>query len=107
MITEAVWSIDEYQCWNFYVEHEGRKVHAFIQKRPAYCDRGHWSFNVDGIPYIDGADSFPRYYMNLDAAMREATDWINWRLYKIPYLALYKVAITLDFEDFEETVSQL
>lgn len=77
-IEEAVWELDEYGVWNFH--HNG--VHAFIQKRPGYCDRGHYSFNVDGIPYMDGADSFPRYYMTLANAVQEATMWLNWRLYK-------------------------
>jgi hypothetical protein len=78
----AVWTLDEYQCWNYRTEYEGREVHAFIQQRPAYCDRGHWSFNVMGIGSIDGADSFPRYFMSLDRAMIEAIVWLNWRLWK-------------------------
>lgn len=85
MITDATWTIDEYNCWNFRFEHEGREVHAFIQTRPVYCDRGHWVFNVDGVAALDAADSFPRYYMDLNAAMLEAVDWLNWRLFKVPF----------------------
>lgn len=80
-IENAVWTEDEYGCLNF----RHQNVHAFIQKRPSYCDRGHWSFNADGVPFLDGADSFPRYFMGLDCAIREATEWLNWRLYNIPY----------------------
>lgn len=89
-IEVAKWVEDSYGCFNLH--HAG--VHAFIQKRPVYCDRGHYSFNVEGIPYVDGADSFPRYYMSLRVALREATTWLNWRLYKIP-LSADEALITL------------
>ena len=85
MLTEAVWEIDEYACWNLRFMHGDQLVHAHIQTRPKYCDRGHWVFNVDGVAALDAADSFPRYYMDLNAAMTEATDWLNWRLFKVPY----------------------
>jgi hypothetical protein len=85
MISHAEWYLDEWNVWNF-LTHDpmGNPVHAFIQKRPPYCDRGHYSFNVDARLNLDGADSFPRYYMDLDTAMLEAVKWLNWRMYKIP-----------------------
>lgn len=86
MIKVAHWVIDQYNVWNF--KHplpNGREVHLWIQQRPDYCDRGHWSFNADGPFDLDSADSFPRYYMCKHTAMREAIHWLNWRLYKIPY----------------------
>lgn len=79
----VIWTLDDFNCWNYHTTFEGRDVHAFIQKRPVYCDRGHYSFNIDGIPYIDGADCFPRYFMSLDRAMIEATLWVNWRLWRL------------------------
>lgn len=82
MIDIATWEMDDYGIWNFHYESGEVRVHAFIQKRPHYCDRGHWSFNADGNLGLDGSDTFPRYFMNLNAAMREATQWLNWRIHK-------------------------
>lgn len=84
------WVRDKYDHWNLKFGAEmdfpdGRRfgpVHAWIGPRPAYCDRGHWQFNVDGIPSLDHADSFPRYYMDLDVAKREAEAWLRWRIFK-------------------------
>lgn len=98
-ITVADWKTDvHWGTIDLYVPFdrgEGRgptMVHAFLQKRPYYCDRGHWSFNVDGIPDMDGADSFPRYYMDLEAAMCEVADFLNWRLFQLDI----KPGVTLD-----------
>ena len=53
---------------------------AWLQRRPHYCDRGH--FQVDSnIPGLDSCDSFPRYYMRYDVAKAEA--WLKWRLWKV------------------------
>lgn len=70
MLTEAVWEIDEYACWNLRFMHGDQLVHAHIQTRPKYCDRGHWVFNVDGVAALDAADSFPRYYTSRNRAGR-------------------------------------
>jgi hypothetical protein len=101
-IDNAVWKEDSYGCLNLMLEPDPAMVHttvgtihAFISKRPSYCDRGHYSFNVDGIPHMDGADSFPRYYMSLDVALREATDWLNWRMYNVPFNAKSTVNISV------------
>lgn len=61
---------------------DGKVIHAFITARPIYCDRGHWMFNVDGPLNLDGADSFPRYYMSLERALEEAEAFLRWRLLK-------------------------
>lgn len=82
MITTATWEQDEYDVWNFHYESGQVRVHAFIQKRPPYCDRGHYSFNADGNLGLDGADTFPRYFMALDVAIQEASQWLNWRIHK-------------------------
>jgi hypothetical protein len=71
-----MWELDEYGCWNLRVD----DVHVWIQKRPVYCDRGHYSGNVMGINSIDDADSFPRYFMDLDRAKLEMKEWLDWRL---------------------------
>jgi hypothetical protein len=70
------WIIDEYGCHNLHV---GR-VHVWIEKRPPYCDRGHFLGHVMGVPTLDHQDGFPRYYMNLDRAKAELEEWLQWRL---------------------------
>ena len=55
---------------------------AWIEPRPAYCDRGHWKMHVE-LPDIDGQDGFPRYYMCLAAAKSETEAFLKWRLWKI------------------------
>ncbi len=70
------WQLDEYDAYNMYVG----PIHVSIQKRPPYCDRGHWIARVDGIPSLDGADGFPRYFMNLERAKAEMTEWVAWRM---------------------------
>lgn len=58
-------------------------VHVWIAPRPQYCNRGHWQFGVMDGPFgLDAADSFPRYFMSLDAAIAEAEAWLRWRLFK-------------------------
>lgn len=51
-----------------------------LQKRPHYCDRGHWVGKVFGIDDIDDADSFPRYFMNEVRAKAELSEWLLWRV---------------------------
>lgn len=74
------WTLDEFGCWNLYDDIANTHAHVWIQKRPAYCDRGHWIANVDGISTIDGADAFPRYFMNLERAKLEMEEWLAWRV---------------------------
>ena len=55
---------------------------AWLQKRPHYCDRGH--FSVDSsIPGLDQHDSFPRYYMNYEVSKAETEAWVKWRLWRV------------------------
>jgi hypothetical protein len=70
------WELDEYGCWIFKTD----KARVWLQARPLYCDRGHWMANVDGVAYIDHADSFPRFFMDLDRAKLEMKEWLLWRL---------------------------
>lgn len=51
-----------------------------LQKRPPYCDRGHWMGKVFGIEDIDQHDSFPRYFMDETRAKDEMREWLHWRL---------------------------
>jgi hypothetical protein len=57
-------------------------VVAYLEKRAAYCDRGHWWVKCF-LPGIDVQDGFPRYYMNESIAKLETIAWLNWRLWKI------------------------
>lgn len=56
---------------------------AWISKRPAYCDRGHWQLNIDLPLGLDGQDGFPRYYMELETAKKETKLFLDWRVNKI------------------------
>ncbi len=55
---------------------------AFIDKRPGYCDRGHWRVQVDAVPDLDEQDAFPRYFMRLSTAKQELVEFLAWRLHK-------------------------
>lgn len=60
-------------------------VHAWIEPRQHYCDRGRWQFNVDGLvdsngfPAIDGQDMFPRYFFDLERCKLEAEAFLRER----------------------------
>lgn len=54
---------------------------AVLQKRPHYCDRGHYWVRCF-LPYLDDADMFPRYYMREDVARAEIESFLKWRLWK-------------------------
>ena len=70
------WTIDEFGTM-FYTIGDAR---VWLMARPAYCDRGHWYAGVEGIGSIDGADCFPRYYMDFTRAQLELQDWLQWRV---------------------------
>jgi hypothetical protein len=56
-------------------------VVATVEKRPHYCDRGH--FYVKCYLYgLDESDRFPRYYMREDIAKAETESFLKWRLWK-------------------------
>lgn len=56
---------------------------AFISRRPAYCDRGHYLAGyLCAIPNLDAADFRPNYYIDLDRAEAEEFEWLVWRLCK-------------------------
>jgi len=79
-LNNAEWERDEY---DYLVLRHG-DVWIWIGLRQEYCDRGHWYANVGGgIPEIDFADSFPRFYMDLETAKKEMRAWLIWRLYKV------------------------
>lgn len=88
------WEYDRYNTWNLkytgLIHPKKTSVHAFIQKRPHYCDRGHYQLNIEIFredePWgeLDPQDGFPRYYMNFETAILECELFLIWRLLKIP-----------------------
>lgn len=70
------WVLDEHGTLNL----RRGSVLLWIHPRPTYCDRGHYFANVEGIGSIDWADSFPRYFMDLERAKLEMSEWLEWRL---------------------------
>lgn len=79
-----LWHIDDSGCLSMHlVTPKGERVHAWINRRPHYCDRGHWEFNLMGLHDIDGADRFPRYYVDLETAVKEAEAFLRWRIWQV------------------------
>ncbi len=77
------WHVDGSGCLAIHLlTPTGERVHAWIARRPVYCDRGHWQFMVEGLHDIDGADSFPRYFVDLNAAVEEAERFLRWRIWR-------------------------
>lgn len=74
------WQKDEEasDCWNCFI---AGKMVCSLEKRPGYCDRGHWIVKCY-VPELDGADAFPRYYMRRETAIEEAELFLRWRLWK-------------------------
>lgn len=68
------------ETWGWVFRLDGASV--TLEPRPPYCDRGHWIGKVFGVADIDGADAFPRYYMDEQRAKDELADWLRWRLKK-------------------------
>lgn len=63
---------------------EAGKVGFFticIAPRPHYCDRGQFLVHIfaHGVLDLDGQESFPRYYFELETAKREMELWVNKR----------------------------
>lgn len=61
------------------------RILAWIQKRPSYCDRGHWQGQIEfspGNPF-DAADGGIHYYMRLEVAKQELREKLLWRACKI------------------------
>lgn len=81
-MVKITWTYDpEYDVHNAH-DDESRQLLAWIAKRNEYCDRGHFIGHIN-IGGLDHQDCWPNYYMRLDRAKDEITDFINWRLNKI------------------------
>jgi hypothetical protein len=68
-----------------HLKREGKDCTVEIWPRPNYCDRGSVEVHVLVRPerradvVVDAADSFPRYYFDLDCAKSEVQDWMEAR----------------------------
>jgi len=54
---------------------------ASLEKRPYYCDRGHFYVKCF-LHDLDESDGFPRYYMDESVAKQETEKFLKWRLWK-------------------------
>lgn len=71
-----------------YREIWGKDCMIILQARPRYCDRGNFLamiFVIDPASVgardlsLDGADGWPRYYMDLDRGKLEIEAWLKKR----------------------------
>ena len=82
-VAEWEWVVED-RCWTLKVhDKDGREVVCYLTKRPPYCDRGHWMFQIDGHLNIDFADSFPRYFFTLKEADWHVRTFLKWRLWNV------------------------
>lgn len=57
------------------IGHEGG--FAWIQPRRNYCDRGHWDWGTQGLPFYSDKVPTPSYYfMRLDNGLAEIESWL-------------------------------
>lgn len=60
---------------------------VYIEKRPAYCDRGKFIVKIESRDpvnwYIDHQDAFPRYYFDFDCCITETLLWLCERKVKV------------------------
>lgn len=74
---EGEWIVDGDGGWDLRIA----QAWIWLGRRPAYCDRGHYyALILQGIPSLDLADGFPRYFMDLQRAQDELKAWLCWRL---------------------------
>lgn len=83
-IDEARWILGGYRELNLLINHPHHsiKVHAWLELRPAYCDRGHIKLNIDGIGDLDEQDGFPRYFFSFAEADAHVRTFLKWRLWE-------------------------
>lgn len=72
------WQADAFGTYNL---HTPEGAHFWIESRPYYCDRGHWSLNSNGVNFEKFTNSLDNiepahYFQQLDTAIREAELWV-------------------------------
>lgn len=82
-IDDAEWIKGEFNELNLHLtDNNGKPLHCWLELRPVYCDRGHIQLNIDGHIYLDGADSFPRFFFSFKEADTHLRTFLKWRLWK-------------------------
>jgi hypothetical protein len=90
-IEGASWGKDDPTTLDLRVhDMKGRVVHAWLTMRQPYCDRGHLQLNIEmpsqsgppGLPELDDADGFPRYFFSFEEADAHTRAFLRWRLWK-------------------------
>lgn len=80
---EVQWTCfdEKYDLWEPRIELPD--VTIIMERRNWYCDRGRWGFWASSTDSrkvcIDFADGFPRYFFDLQRAIDEMYDWIEFR----------------------------
>lgn len=63
-------------------DEQDRENYFFLDKRPPYCDRGHYYLRHDTYLHIDYQDGFPRYFFSLYEADMHVRRFALWRIWK-------------------------
>lgn len=112
-IDEAQWELMDGSLNLFVQDAQGRRVHAWLTRRPHYCDRGHIQLNIDmpgtvaGIAELDDADSFPRYFFGFEEADRHTRAFLKWRIWKERTAAAASVQAFWDKPELRESMLQV
>ena len=82
-INKAEW-VEREGFWYLNVfDQNGLPVECYLERRPPYCDRGHFYLKIDGRLNLDDQDGFPRYFFRFEEACRHARDFLKWRIWKV------------------------
>ena len=81
-INRARWQAKE-NYWVLEVnDSKGLPCIFYLEKRPSWCDRGHYTLKIDCYLNIDPADGFPRYFFSFREAAQHARSFLRWRIWK-------------------------
>ena len=64
-------------------DQRGDAVHCYLERRPSYCDRGHFYVKIDGRLDLDDYDGFPRYFFTAVEADHHVRSFLKWRIWKV------------------------
>lgn len=67
--------------------------------REAHPTGSCWTLTAEGIDGLDSADRFPRHYLSLTRAVREAESFLAWRMLRIPEAFPGPLEQALEVED--------
>lgn len=81
-IDKAIWKAHDDYVELIIHDENNNEISCTAQRRPKYCDRGHYQLNVFGQIELDSADGFPRYFFSFAELDVHARQFLKWRLYK-------------------------